>query len=384
VSRGARTRVAKGVYHDAFGYAATVKVGKVQREKRFPNDAALEDMQTWQRRTRGTLLVDQPVTTTRQTRKRSFIRDVARYLKTRKGLSSYRADRSHLQAWISILGRRSRASLSRHDVLTALALWRTHGQRRRHQTIARELAPRTLRHRFRVLKDLYRALDGPDAPCPCDGLPWPKVPKTVPRDVPLRTIRKVTRRLALLYPQEHARLLVLATTGRRPAEVMRTDPKHDLNLRRGIWTVPAAKDGEPTQLYLNGEMIAAWKSLLKADATGAYDTTLYAQRLRKCGWPKGIRPYNVRHALAMEILRRGGDLSDVQAHLGHASIDTTRRFYAGSLVSREKLTSERLTGRLAVPAETVPAAQRKTVVERAIKRQKAAVPAARGRKGKKR
>lgn len=346
MSRGVRARVASGVYQDAIGLAATVKVGRIQKEKRFPLDTDLVEIKTWQKRTRGDLLIKQPLEAVPADRRSSFTRDVVRFLRTRKGLPSYKADRSHLAAWVERFPKKLRALIKPDDVRLALAHWRLNGQRRQYQTIARPISRRTLRHRLRVLRELYHALDGNKATTPVDDVDWPTIPKTIPRDVDLKTIKQVAAKMETRWPLDHARLLVLATTGRRPAEVMRTVPA-DLDFRRKRWTVQTAKGGEPTLLYLNDEMIAAWKRLINRQGLGTFDTGQYAKHLRKCGWPPGVRPYNVRHALAHAILREGGDLSDVQVHLGHSSIDTTRTFYAGIIAERAKQTSQALRGRFA-------------------------------------
>lgn len=378
MSRGRRVRIGVGLYQDRYGLSATVKVGNVQREKRYPLGTDLEDLRTWQKRTRGTLLIDQPE---RQpmTRRSSFARDVVRYLKQRKGLASYRSDRAHLAAWVERFKTKARSLITKADVELALAHWRTHGQRRLKQKIARPVAARTLRHRLRVLSALYAALDGAKAPTPLEEVSWPTVPRSVPQDVSLVTIRTVAKRLETKWPKDHARFLVLATTGRRPAEVMRTAPA-DLDFARRLWRVPPAKDGPPTLLHLNADMIAAWKRLIVLKATGAYDTTLYAQHLRKCGWPRGVRPYNVRHALAMAILRNGGDISDVQVHLGHASIQTTRRFYAGIIQARAKATSQRLVGRLPAGAASVAMARSGKLRRKSARRAALTITAIRRRK----
>ncbi len=118
-----------------------------------------------------------------------------------------------------------------------------------------------------------------------------------------------------------------------------------MNLKRSIWLVRPAKGSETRELYLNAEMRQAWQAFIKADAWGDYDTTAYARLLRQCGWPKGIRPYNVRHSFAVAALERGIDLGDVQGMLGHTEIETTRQFYAPILQSRLKAASARMAGR---------------------------------------
>ena len=44
----ARRRIAKGIYKDQYGLAATVKVRGQQREKRFPLDTSMKTIKNWQ------------------------------------------------------------------------------------------------------------------------------------------------------------------------------------------------------------------------------------------------------------------------------------------------------------------------------------------------
>lgn len=45
----------KGIRRDRWGYRAYVKVGTIQREKRFPSDAKPSTMQNWRAETRVAL-----------------------------------------------------------------------------------------------------------------------------------------------------------------------------------------------------------------------------------------------------------------------------------------------------------------------------------------
>lgn len=58
MSRGTRTRLSEGIFRDAYGCAAVVKVGRCQREQRFPPDTALDVMKAWRTRTRADLTED--------------------------------------------------------------------------------------------------------------------------------------------------------------------------------------------------------------------------------------------------------------------------------------------------------------------------------------
>jgi integrase len=95
------------------------------------------------------------------------------------------------------------------------------------------VAAQTIIHRCRVLRQLYHALDGPTARTPVDGVKRPPKPKSIPMTVPTAQILAVLQQLHTRYPQTAARLWVLATTGQRPAHLMRAEPS-DVDLKRGI------------------------------------------------------------------------------------------------------------------------------------------------------
>lgn len=339
-----RTRVSTGIYADRYGLAATVSVRGRQREKRFPSDTPLDAVRAWRQRTRGELLIEHAEGRPRPRARDSFAAAARRYVTLLSGRPGAAADASHVGAWVERFGERRRRLITSEDVRLAFAAWRTSGQRRQHQKLARPVSAQTLRHRYRVLKRLYHVLDGPRAPTPCDDVERPVVRRGVPKDVDARCIQLVADRVLDEDAWTFARFLVLATTGKAPAELMRAAPA-DFDRRRRTWRIVPAKDREPQLLPLNEEMCFALAFLFAIDAHGPYDTTRYARVLRRSGWPEGLRPYNVRHALAIELLRRGADLGDVQAHLGHASVETTRRFYAKILEDRARRTSQRLEGR---------------------------------------
>jgi integrase len=98
-------------------------------------------------------------------------------------------------------------------------------------------------------------------------------------------------------------------------------------------------------LWLNDDMLAAWKAFVAAEAWGKFDGSDYAKALYQAGWPRDVRPYQARHILALQLQELGGDVGDIQGVLGHKHIETTRRFHAPVAVSRMKGSSERLAGR---------------------------------------
>lgn len=334
-----RVRIGRGLFRDQWGIAAIVKVGKVQREQRFPLDTPDDELKAWQAETRAALYQAQrhepaPLPGQAKPQRGTIQTDGDRYLALRQGRPSFKADRSHMRAWQAMYGPIRRAYLKPSDVARAIADWQAEGFR-----------PQTIIHRCRVLRHMYQTLDGAKAKPPFEGVTRPTKPRPVPTTVPVQTIVSTLDKLERLEPAMAARFRILALTGQRPTQLMRTSVQ-DVNLKRGIWMVPAAKLGHTRELFLNPDMRAAWKTLIKLDALGEYDTSRMAKLLRQCGWPKGIRPYNVRHSFAVDALERGVDLGDLQGLLGHSEIETTRAYYAPILQARLKVASGKMTGRL--------------------------------------
>jgi integrase len=365
-----RTRIGEGIYRDKYGLAACVKVGNVQRERRFPFDAPDEEIKHWQAQVRAQLWEDQrhepaPIPG-EATPRGTLAADIAKYAKLIVGRPSYASERAHLRAWEPLYGTKRRAFLRPEDVASAVAQWTAAGA-----------APQTVIHRCRVLRQLYHALDGPTARTPVDHVARPSKPKPRPVTVPIEIIASALQKLERADPVYAARFRVLATTGQRPSQLMRTTPT-DVSLKRGIWMVPAAKKGDVRELYLNPDMKAAWKVFIQREAWGEYDTTRMARLLRRCGWPEGVRPYNVRHSFAVAALEMGIDLGDVQGMLGHTEIDTTRKFYAPILQERLKVASQRMAGRLPAKSASGTASRRPPV--RSISRQTRGVRSKAGRR----
>lgn len=333
-----RERIAEGVYRDKYGVAATVKVGSVQREHRFPADAEMDTIQAWRARTRADLLDERPAATTERG---TLAADIERFKKRIEKRTAYRADCSHLKAWAH-LGKVPRLTIKPPQVQAAINAWVKAGAK-----------PRTIRHRLRVFRELYQSLDGDHAKPPIKGLVIPKPAATMPTPVKWSVIRAVAAKLkkgltitkahgpkkttakAVLKPtpEAYARYLVRATTGQRPVQIGWAKPD-DVDLERKIWFVRPAKFGNPIPLPLDAEMIKAWKVFMDANAWGEFDTSNFAKLLRRYGWPEGIRPYNLRHTFAIDLLLDGADLGDVQGFLGHKQIETTRKHYAPILLAR--------------------------------------------------
>jgi integrase len=343
--RGKRVRLAKGIYRDKSGIAATVAIGtgpaKVQREKRYPFDTPLKTIKQWQLDTAAELREDVGVT------KRGTLKaDAARYLKLAQYLKNWSGVRSEVNAWVARLGHLHRNQITPTHVLEARVDW-----------LAEGYAPKTVNDRVGRLRRLYRTLDATPQrkkpPSPCDTVPDLPViegPSVAPAPAilvtVLRNLEQGEQHGTLRDAKTRARFLVLATTGKRPAEVMRA-VSDDLSLETRVWRVRNAKGGEGPGIFLNDDMVVAWHLFIEADAWGAFNTGSYARVLRTAGWPPGLRPYNLRHAVGQAMSEAGIDLSDIQAHYGHKHISTTRRHYVPVLDSRLEKASRKIDGRLA-------------------------------------
>lgn len=331
----AARKLPTGIYRTKYGFRATLKVGTVNKTKRYPPDTDIALIERWREETRVRLRYKFP-----KGRRGTLAGDAERYLKQVQHLASYKARRIEVNAWVKALGKTHRQALTAAHVATVRAQWLEDG-----------LSPKTVNNRVQTLKHLYRTLDGKDDATPCDALRPLPVRRTPASVQPVEKVREVADTLAayervnrLLDAKTRARFMVLASTGKRPSELMRAE-REDVDIERRVWIVRDGKGGYSPGLYLNDDMLAAWQLFISADAWGAYSTNSFARTIRGAGWPTGVKPYNLRHATWITASERGADLSDVQAGAGHKHIATTRRHYVPVLNSRMQKLSELLDGR---------------------------------------
>jgi integrase len=348
--RGKRTRLAKGIYRDKSGLSATVAIGtgaaKQQREKRYPHGTPLKDMKQWQLDTAATLREDVGVA-----KRGTLAADAKRYLHLVKYLKNWSGVRSEVRAWTALYGARHRSQITPAHVLEARVKW-----------LAEGYAPKTVNDRVGRLRRLYRTLDATPQrkkpPTPCDtieDLYVVEAPSVVPEEAMvwevLAKLEEGERNGTLRDAKTRARFLVQATTGKRPSEVMRTEPL-DLDLTARTWRVRNGKGGQGPGIFLNDDMLEAWLVFIEADAWGWFNTGSVARVLRHAGWPAGLRPYNMRHAVGQKMQAAGVELPDIQAHYGHKQLTTTRKHYVPILDSRLESASRKIDGRMARKAGT--------------------------------
>ena len=320
-----------GIYKDGSAYRAVVAIAAGRKEKRFPAGTALRDIKRWRAVMRVQLEQKYPTRRAGAIGKGTFAADVKRYLAS-LAIASWASRRSELRAWAARFGKLRRATITADHVRAAIKAWVDAG-----------VPPKTISNRCRALSAMYRTLDGPDAWTPLVGVQRPKVTKRRPLRVPLETLLAVEQRLREGDPKTHARYMVLVATGCRPAHLKRAQPA-DVDLERRRWSIPAAKDGEPIELWLNDDMIAAWQTFLAADAWGEFKSDLYAQALRAAGWPEGIRPYNAKHTFGQELADLGISRETIGDWYGHSPGSDSTKVYTGSANLRR--VSQAIDGRL--------------------------------------
>lgn len=330
-------RVAKGIYRDSYGLRAVVNTVVGRKEKRFPADADVSQIQLWRTELAGKFASlkrrrPDPLGDLRS-KKGTLSADVAKYLDTVTALASWKSLRSELKAWEEVFGAKRRHQITEDMCRRVIADWRDTGRNvgTDDKPVWKPFAAKTCEHRVRALRAVYHHLDGDDWPTPLD-----RIHIDVPPPRPVYVQPAIVARVAakLRHAQTRARLLVLATTGVRPAELMRAEPK-DVHLKDALWWVRTAKGGYRPPLHLNDEMQAALKAFDKAKAWGAYDTSEHAKRLYLAGWPRDIRPYSVRASFGMALSMAGVDLGDIGPLMGHKpGSPMTRLHYVPPVASR--------------------------------------------------
>lgn len=339
--RGPRRRIGRGLYADRYGVTIKVKVAGRTREERAPLTTSLADLE----RRRREIVVDLEREDDVPTRG-ALSADALRYYREIRTLASWRERRAEIRAWLRLtLGRVALRKLPRGR-LTA-----SHVRQAQQAWVAAGVAPKTVNNRVGALRHLFHVLDGRRRPTPCDEVRPLAVKKTPPQVVPDATILAVDAQLQsferagrLRDGKARARFRVAAACGRRPSEIGRAVPT-DVDFDRRTWIPRDGKGGFSPGLYLNDDMLAAWRLFAEVDAWGPFREGSWVRTLRAAGWPTGVRPYQLRHTVGITLSEQEADLADVSGWLGHTRVQTTRSHYVPVRGSRIQRMSERMDGR---------------------------------------
>jgi integrase len=134
--------------------------------------------------------------------------------------------------------------------------------------------------------------------------------------------------------------LALAT-GLRVSELAAIQIK-DIDLKRGFIRVQRKKRKKKVvdSLAISPELIKHLKEYIEDRTTGKLfvgergDLTMYGLQqiwksaVKRAGLPKELSIHSARHSMAVHLLKKTGNLRQVQKQLGHASPATTANMYA--------------------------------------------------------
>ena len=272
--------------------------------------------------------------------------------------------RDALEAFLSELGAQRRASRHtlaayRRDIVRVLdlaagvgcpappALWTRdlleralHGLYRTHHSAAsaaRALAAWRSLSRFCVRRGLI-------AGDPARAIPFPRLPKRLPRTLPANDLKLALDRLAMaddrVAPRDRALLELAYSSGLRLSELVGLN-RGDLD--RGAGLVRVRGKGRRERIVPVGDgalrslegYLAARPRTLRADEpvfTGPSGARLsprtvqraVRRRLVEVARGLGVTPHALRHSFASHMLDQGADLRAIQEMLGHRSLVTTQ------------------------------------------------------------
>jgi integrase len=359
--KGKRIRVAENVFDDASGRAIIYRdpVTKKQKELRADHGTPISAMRQRVEDALAQRGSGAPAP------KGSLGEAVNRLEAIEQRIPGWVERRSELRAWCRAtidgrpLGDHSLAAIDEQTIRTVVNDW------------TGRVAPKTIRQRLWTLKHLFKVLHGAKAPTPADDIKPPSKVRRVPTFIDPQhvidvyaNLRAMEERGILRDGKTRARFMVRASTGRRPAEIMRAQPA-DVQIARREWRVRDAKGGWSEGVYLNAEMIAAWQAFADANAWGYFNTGAFMNTIRSAGWNPNddpyTRAYELRHNVGIALSDAGIDLADISGALGHKNLETTRRTYVPIRNARMQRASEAIDGRFhgwtvpaAVPATRVP------------------------------
>jgi len=207
---------------------------------------------------------------------------------------------------------------------------------RKTQTTPRGTPPTgpTLNREVRCLTRLLRwAVDRgllPDSPL--KGIKM--LPEGPPR-VPSLDTETEARLLSALSSWTYLPVKIALHTGARANEILQAKWR-DIDLERGLWTIPDSKNLSPRTVPLNSELVELLKPL--QGLPEAYVVTrngkpvpvedlskAFKRAVRRVGRPD-LRLHDLRHVFASRLLASGASLPEIAALLGHKTLSISARY----------------------------------------------------------
>jgi len=346
MGRGQRHRIAKGIYSDDSGIAATVSIGtgkdRDQREKRYDFGTPLKTMKEWQDSTKVSLRQN----TRRDIQRGTLAALIPIYLSKIEPLftpKGYQSRVTDINCWLPGFGHRRPETIKTSEITDQLLAWR------------KERGPVTCNHRRDALSHFYHDRAGAAlnkrhklSGGPVEGAIRFAGPDPRPRAVALETIDRVIATI----PDEpiRVRLTLLRWTGMRPSQQGRLERGHfDLDGRQKSVVVPRGKRGKLVRIPLvTKEAIQAARRFLELELFGEW-TTVEANKALTVACPSLKVPrfttYQIKHSVGSFLRsQRGVDLADVRDVYGHID-EATSAIYAPPVQAKQVQMFKLLKGR---------------------------------------
>jgi integrase len=379
-----RTRIAPGIYQDAYGFSVVARVGSGARalsspEIRYPPETLLPTMVARWHREKMRLTDELAKAGDGPVERGTLAADVRRYLETARLSSQRKAERKdQLAWWCESFGTKRRAELEAPDLRRAL-----NGLERGGRDGTSPMAASTVnKYRF-ALSHVFTVLDGQAAANPLRDVPKYLEPDPEARDVPYDVIDRIIddirdRGRGFSVSRTKAIVRVLAYCPVTPAQLRRMR-RTDVHLHGGASgeiSTPGRKKGRGTtpkrkplsakgrEALLAFEAAGCWtaegtsvqfsRSSLYRTFTDARDRVVAALRTERSDLDlsrvEQMRPYDLRHSFAtLASIVLNGNETVVGEFLDHQDPRTTKRYTRGAIPDHMRAAGEAIAAAFATP-----------------------------------
>lgn len=346
MTRGKRTRLATGIFEDAYGRAVLVKVHGVQHERRYAHGTPLDELRKHRRALRDEKTEQEPARQQRGTLKA----DMAAYLQTLPKGRMRRDVDTLLEHWITAgFGDRSATEIPPADIRAQLNAWQG------------RFSPKTRVELRRLLGSVFMAKFGRSGYNPVRDVPRPRVVYDDPRGFAYAVAELIFQQMPDRGQGKRGetrstvnltklRLRVMAYTGLHQIEIGRITPRdlRDLAHKR-VW-VEGRKKGRGTRAGwhpLTAEGAKTLRALHRAGGLGPFGTRSMSRAWQRAlekakdvwrsthrdAWPlsEDARPYDLRHTYGTEVYRQTHDIRAAQRLLRNVTMTPTLRYTAAAV-----------------------------------------------------
>jgi integrase len=333
-------KLAPGIYSygpEAYRFFARIRRRLYSLVFRPPQALSLTEAKDAYRQWRSSLSSDPEP---HRTASGSFAEDVAVYLSRVTAMPSYQTRKHQLGEWVKALGgERPRSSITATDIERVLQGWLTEGY-----------AIQTVKLRRTDLIQVWAKLDGKRAPNPARETTLPPNAPLEPRDMTQAQVAAVFAAM----PDGKAKILlrVLASAGLPHKQIKQLTPA-DIDLPNRRIRTTARRKGQGAAggwRPITAEAAEALAAFHQANLYGkVHNSTMlrvFQRACKRAAIPGHRRPYDLRHSFGTWIYDATGDLESAATLLGHAKLDTARRYTLGA----RQAVAQRATTQVQMPA----------------------------------